>query len=133
MSMSVAISTDSITVKSHYDRSRSSAGLSSGIDYPILRTQRFQFRPFVLADIALLVAIADEHRIADSTVGVPHPGTVEFARMCVSSHPTPWTSPRASRLRAAARTASACGPRPCLRRHAAGGPLAQADLQGGNA
>ncbi len=95
MSMSVAISTDSITVKSHYDRSRSSAGLSPGIDYPILRTQRFQFRPFVLADVAPLVAIADKHRIADSAVGVPHPGTVEFARMCVSSHPTPWTSPRA--------------------------------------
>ncbi len=95
MSTSVAISADQTTVNTHHDPNRSSAALSSGIDYPILRTQRFQFRPFVLADIAPLVAIANEHRIADSTVGVPHPGTVEFARMCVSSHATQWTSPRA--------------------------------------
>jgi len=93
--MSGAILTDQSTVKSHHGLNKSLAALSSSFDYPVLRTQRFEFRPFVLSDIAQLIAIANEHRITESAVGVPHPGTVEFARMCVSSHPTPWRSPRA--------------------------------------
>ncbi len=95
MSMSVAISADRSTAKPHGGANNASVALSSGIDYPVLRTRRFRFRPFVLADIAQLVAVAHEHRVADSAVGVPHPCTVEFARMCVSSHPSASTSPRA--------------------------------------
>jgi [ribosomal protein S5]-alanine N-acetyltransferase len=68
----------------------SSAVAASGVGYPALTTRRFQFRPFVLADIGPLVALAGEHRIADTTIGVPHPYTTEFARMWISSHSTAW-------------------------------------------
>jgi ribosomal-protein-alanine N-acetyltransferase len=67
---------------------------SSGA-YPTLTTARFQFRPFVLADIRPLTALAGEHRIADATIGVPHPYTTEFARMWISSHSTAWDGRRA--------------------------------------
>lgn len=63
--------------------------------YPVLRTRQFQFRPFVLADIAPLVALASERRIADTSIGVPHPYTPEFARMWISSHPEEWKTCRA--------------------------------------
>jgi [ribosomal protein S5]-alanine N-acetyltransferase len=60
------------------------------VPYPVLATRRFRFRPFVFADIRRLVALAGEHRIADTTIGVPHPFTPEFARMWISSHPAEW-------------------------------------------
>ncbi len=63
--------------------------------YPLLATRRFRFRPFVFADIGRLVALAGEHRIADTTIGVPHPFTPEFARMWISSHPAEWNRRRA--------------------------------------
>jgi RimJ/RimL family protein N-acetyltransferase len=57
--------------------------------YPVLRSPRFRFRPFVYSDIELLSALASQHRIADSTVGIPHPYTTEFARMWIASHSAP--------------------------------------------
>jgi RimJ/RimL family protein N-acetyltransferase len=63
--------------------------------YPVLRSPRFRFRPFVYADIEQLSALASQHRIADSTVGVPHPYTAEFARMWIASHPALWLHHRA--------------------------------------
>lgn len=65
------------------------------LSYPVLTSRRFQFRPFVPADIGQLVAIAGKHRIADTTVGVPHPFTNEFARMWISSHEAAWNSGKA--------------------------------------
>jgi ribosomal-protein-alanine N-acetyltransferase len=67
----------------------------SGSSYPTLRTRRFRFRPFVLADIAPLITLAGEHRVADSTIGVPHPYTANFARMWISSHSAAWEGRRA--------------------------------------
>jgi [ribosomal protein S5]-alanine N-acetyltransferase len=54
--------------------------------YPTLSTRRFEFRPFMLSDVARLAALAGEHRVADTTIGIPHPYTREFARMWISSH-----------------------------------------------
>ncbi len=65
------------------------------IPYPALSTTRFQFRPFVPADIEPLAALAGEHRIADTTIGVPHPYTTEFARMWIASHSAAWDERRA--------------------------------------
>jgi RimJ/RimL family protein N-acetyltransferase len=39
--------------------------------------------------------LAGAHRIADTTVGVPHPFTMEFARMWISSHSAAWQGRRA--------------------------------------
>jgi [ribosomal protein S5]-alanine N-acetyltransferase len=58
--------------------------------YPVLRSQRFRFRPFTFSDIEQLSALANQHRIADSTVGIPHPYTAEFARVWIASHPEQW-------------------------------------------
>jgi ribosomal-protein-alanine N-acetyltransferase len=63
--------------------------------YPELTSARFRFRPFVFSDIQQLSALATQHRIADSTVGIPHPYTVEFARMWIASHPLQWVHHRA--------------------------------------
>jgi ribosomal-protein-alanine N-acetyltransferase len=64
----------------------SPAALASGSDYPRLTTHRFEFRPFMLSDIGRLATLAGEHRVADTTIGIPHPYTTEFARMWISSH-----------------------------------------------
>ena len=58
--------------------------------YPSLATRRFRIRPFALSDIRRLVSIAGEHRVSDTSIGVPHPYTTEFARMWISSHPIEW-------------------------------------------
>jgi len=49
----------------------------------------------VLADITPLTTLAGEHRVADTTIGVPHPYTAEFARMWISSHSGAWEGRRA--------------------------------------
>jgi [ribosomal protein S5]-alanine N-acetyltransferase len=67
----------------------------SSSSYPTLRTRRFRFRPFVLTDISPLTTLAGEHRVADTTIGVPHPYTAEFARMWISSHSAAWQRRRA--------------------------------------
>ena len=74
---------------------RESAAAAPDNCYPTLSTQRFKFRPFALADIAPLAALAGEHRIADTTIGVPHPYTTEFARTWISSHSVAWQGRRA--------------------------------------
>jgi len=63
--------------------------------YPVLRSPRFRFRPFAYSDIEQLSALANQHRIADSTVGIPHPYTTEFARTWIASHPALWVHHRA--------------------------------------
>ena len=63
--------------------------------YPELTSARFRFRAFAFSDIQQLAALASQHRIADSTVGVPHPYTAEFARMWIASHPVQWIHHRA--------------------------------------
>jgi [ribosomal protein S5]-alanine N-acetyltransferase len=71
-----------------------STGTSSD-PYPRLRTRGFRFRPFSPADIAPFAALAGEHRIADTTIGVPHPYTAELARMWIFSHSTAWAARQA--------------------------------------
>ena len=73
----------------------SSAVVAAGGAYPTLSTARFQFRPFMLSDIGPLAALAGKHRIADTSIGVPHPYTTEFARMWISSHSAAWERRRA--------------------------------------
>ncbi len=68
---------------------------AADLAYPTLRTRRFQFRPFGLPDIGPLTALASEHRIADTTIGVPHPYTAEFAKMWIRSHAVAWEGRRA--------------------------------------
>ena len=65
---------------------------AAGHAYPRLAAGDFRFRPFELADISQLVPIAGEHRIADTTLGVPHPYTSEFARQWIASHARDWES-----------------------------------------
>jgi hypothetical protein len=52
-------------------RNGSSTTNKSGSSCPTLRTRRFKFRPFVLADISPLTTLAGEHSVADTTIGVP--------------------------------------------------------------
>jgi len=49
----------------------------------------------MLSDIGPLTALAGKHRVADTSIGVPHPYTTEFARMWISSHSTAWEGRRA--------------------------------------
>lgn len=67
----------------------------TGLAYPMMRSINFQFRPFVPADIRRLVALAGEHRIADTTIGIPYPYTAEFARMWISTHGESWAGRQA--------------------------------------
>lgn len=58
--------------------------------YPRIATRGFHFRPFLLADIQELVSLAGEHRVAATTIGIPHPYTAEFARMWICTHADSW-------------------------------------------
>jgi ribosomal-protein-alanine N-acetyltransferase len=81
---------DPISDTPHTSHSQSAnnspVALSSETDYPRLVTRRFEFRRFMLSDVGRLATIAGEHRVADTTIGIPHPYTTEFARMWISSH-----------------------------------------------
>jgi [ribosomal protein S5]-alanine N-acetyltransferase len=94
--MPTTVTTESAQNTSSYRRAETSpAVVTSDGAYPTLNTARFQFRPFMLSDIGPLAALAGKHRIADTTIGVPHPYTTEFARMWISSHSTAWERRRA--------------------------------------
>ena len=64
----------------------SSSSVAESEVYPVLASPRFRFRPFVFSDMEQLPALANQHRIADSTVGIPHPYTAEFARLWIGSN-----------------------------------------------
>jgi len=49
----------------------------------------------MFSDIEQLSLLANQHRVADCTVGIPHPYTAEFARMWIASHPDLWSHHRA--------------------------------------
>ena len=83
------------TSSSHRSQNDSISTTTSSDPYPRLSTRRFRFRPFSPADIAPFTVLAGEHRIADTTIGVPHPYTAEFARMWISSHSEAWAARRA--------------------------------------
>jgi RimJ/RimL family protein N-acetyltransferase len=68
---------------------------SSRPAYPILCAARFELRPFAMRDIEPLTSMAREDRLADTTIGVPHPYTVQFACMWISSHEGDWQTRRA--------------------------------------
>ena len=68
----------------------SAPGIASASAYPTLATRRFEFRPFMLSDVGRLAALAGEHRVADTNIGIPHPYTTDFARMWISSHSSAW-------------------------------------------
>lgn len=95
--VAVSISTPSRTQRTltYAGTERVSSAVITEDFYPTLGTRRFRFRPFVLADIGPLVALAGEHRIANTTIGVPYPYTAEFARMWISSHSAAWEGRRA--------------------------------------
>ena len=94
--MPTAVTIEAIQNSSKHRRTKtSSAVLASGSSHPTLTTARSEFRPFMLSDIGPLAALAGKHRIADTTIGVPHPYTTEFARMWISSHSTAWERRRA--------------------------------------
>jgi [ribosomal protein S5]-alanine N-acetyltransferase len=76
--------------ESQYLRTKKSEPRAASRDvYPTLATRRFEFRPFMLSDVGRLAALAGEHRVADTTIGIPHPYTKEFARKWISSHSPP--------------------------------------------
>jgi len=53
----------------------------SRVALPTLTSRRFQFRPFTLADIRKLVAIAGKDDVGITSIGIPHPYSTEFARI----------------------------------------------------
>jgi ribosomal-protein-alanine N-acetyltransferase len=50
-----------------------SAGASVNRAQPVLQTERLVIRPFADADAVRLSELAGKHRIADTTVSIPHP------------------------------------------------------------
>lgn len=58
--------------------------------YPVIATQNLRLRPFGLADIPPLVAIANEHHVADTALDLPCPFTAKYAQQWIRSHPAAW-------------------------------------------
>ena len=96
VAMRTSESTESAKSTSKYAPTKSlRGGLTSYSSYPTLSTRRFRFRPFALTDIGPLAALVGEHRVAGMSIGIPHPYTMEFARMWISSHSAEWEVRRA--------------------------------------
>jgi ribosomal-protein-alanine N-acetyltransferase len=94
--MQASGSADSIQTPSRYDvNSSSAAGVICEDPYAALSTRRFRFRPFTLTDVGRLAALLGELRVADASIGIPHPYTEEFARMWMSSESAAWHGRRA--------------------------------------
>jgi hypothetical protein len=68
--------------------SASSSPVAESAAHPVLTSGRFRFRPFVFWDIEQLASLANQHRIADNTVGIPYPYTTE-SPACGSPHIPP--------------------------------------------
>ena len=62
---------------------------------PVIATLHLRLRSFVLADIPALVAIANEHGIADSVIDVPYPFTAQYARRWIGTQLADWRAHRA--------------------------------------
>jgi RimJ/RimL family protein N-acetyltransferase len=48
-----------------------------------------------MSDIEPLTSLAGTHRIADTTTGIPHPYTAQFARQWITSHVPVWNARQA--------------------------------------
>jgi [ribosomal protein S5]-alanine N-acetyltransferase len=94
--MPTAESSQSAHMSSSHRSSNGATSTGASSDpYPRLSTRRFRFRPFSTPDIAPFTMLAGKHRIADTTIGVPHPYPAEFARTWISSHSQAWSVRRA--------------------------------------
>lgn len=65
-----------------------SSGLS--VELPVIATARVRLRAFQLSDISQLMAIANEHHVADSALDIDYPFTITDARRWVQSHVAAW-------------------------------------------
>jgi RimJ/RimL family protein N-acetyltransferase len=56
----------------------------------VLRTGRLLLRPFAEADAPRFAELAGERRIADATISVPHPMSLEIARQEIARFASEW-------------------------------------------
>src|ERR1039458_1132380 len=73
-----------------YGVPRSSSPAMRGTNYPNIATENLRLRAFGLADIATLVATANEHHVADTSLDFPCPFTAKYAQHWIRSHPAAW-------------------------------------------
>ncbi len=57
---------------------------------PLLQTQRLQMRAFTPSDAFALVGIANDRAIADTTISVPHPYTLDYAQTWITQCNQEW-------------------------------------------
>jgi len=73
-----------------YEVARSSSRAIREPRYPVIATENLRLRAFGLADISPLVAIANEHHVADTALDFPCPFTAKYAQQWIRSHPAAW-------------------------------------------
>ena len=69
-------------------------GASAHDAFPVVASERLRLRSFALADIPTLVAIANQHGIADTVLDVPYPFTASYARGWIATHAAEWSQRR---------------------------------------
>ncbi len=60
-----------------------------------LTTERLVLRPFVLADVAAVVALAGDRAVAEYTLSIPHPYSEADAEEWISQRPAAWAEKKA--------------------------------------
>ncbi|MEP0905121.1 GNAT family N-acetyltransferase [Leptolyngbya subtilissima ST-M1] len=64
-------------------------------EQPILCTSRLVLRPFALADVAAVVALAGDRAVAEYTLSIPHPYSEADAEEWINQRPAAWTEKKA--------------------------------------
>ena len=73
-----------------YEVARSSSRATREPRYPVIATENLRLRGFGLADISPLVAIANDHHVADTALDLQCPFTAKYAEQWIRSHPAAW-------------------------------------------
>jgi len=64
-------------------------------EQPTLTTERLVLRPFTLADVPAVVALAGDRAVAENTLSIPHPYTEAEAKEWISQRPAAWAEQKA--------------------------------------
>lgn len=78
-------------------------------EQPILRTQRLILRPFTLADVPAVIALAGDRAVAENTLSIPHPYSEADAQDWISQRSVVYGTGKSINFAIAQSSGTLCG------------------------